>query len=314
MGRVSRSELDDEIAALEREVQDRRAGVFGPASTTWEVAREAVIFLGAGRAALLQLAHPYVGVAVGEHSVTVADPVARFQGTFYRMFRMVFGDLDEAVGAARAVYATHARIRGRIGEDTPRWAADHGYDARDRDAKIWVLATLWDTSLDLFQRIVRPLAPAELARYYAENTRFARLFGVSRDLPADYPAFRAWVDAELDAGALHVTRAARAVAQRILHPENALGRLLQVEYEQFTAELLPDALNRAFGLPLASPARRRAFDRTIARARRLLPHLPRRLRYLPPYLDAERRLAGAQGRDRVGELLSRLYVGPPRAS
>src|ERR1700692_3605899 len=35
-------------------------GVFGPASLTWRVDREAAVFLGAGRALLLQLAHPWV--------------------------------------------------------------------------------------------------------------------------------------------------------------------------------------------------------------------------------------------------------------
>ena len=34
-------------------------GVFGPASLTWRVDREAAVFLGAGRALLLQLAHPW---------------------------------------------------------------------------------------------------------------------------------------------------------------------------------------------------------------------------------------------------------------
>ncbi len=34
-------------------------GVFGPASLTWRVDREAAVFFGAGRALLLQLAHPW---------------------------------------------------------------------------------------------------------------------------------------------------------------------------------------------------------------------------------------------------------------
>ena len=57
-------------------------GVFGPASLTWRVDREAAVFLGAGRALLLQLAHPWVAAAIAEHSRTFADPVARFHRTF----------------------------------------------------------------------------------------------------------------------------------------------------------------------------------------------------------------------------------------
>jgi uncharacterized protein (DUF2236 family) len=51
-------------------------GVFGPASLTWRVDREAAVFLGAGRALLLQLAHPWVAAAIAEHSRTFADPIA----------------------------------------------------------------------------------------------------------------------------------------------------------------------------------------------------------------------------------------------
>ena len=40
------------------------AGVFGPASAIWQVDREALVFLGAGRALLLQLAHPWVATAI----------------------------------------------------------------------------------------------------------------------------------------------------------------------------------------------------------------------------------------------------------
>jgi uncharacterized protein (DUF2236 family) len=57
-------------------------GIFGPASLTWRVDREAAIFLGAGRALLLQLAHPWVAAAITEHSRTLADPIGRFHRTF----------------------------------------------------------------------------------------------------------------------------------------------------------------------------------------------------------------------------------------
>jgi uncharacterized protein (DUF2236 family) len=36
------------------------AGIFGPDSMPWQIGREQLIFLGAGRALLLQLAHPWV--------------------------------------------------------------------------------------------------------------------------------------------------------------------------------------------------------------------------------------------------------------
>jgi uncharacterized protein (DUF2236 family) len=75
------------------------AGVFGPASLTWRIDREAAIFLGAGRALLLQLAHPWVAAGIAEHSRTLADPIGRFHRTFNTVFTMVFGTRDQALAA-----------------------------------------------------------------------------------------------------------------------------------------------------------------------------------------------------------------------
>src|SRR5215468_1913562 len=84
-----------------------REGLFGPASVTWRVNREAAIFLGAGRALLLQLAHPWVATAIADQSNVLEDPLGRFHRTFKVMFTMVFGTLDQALSAARALYRRH---------------------------------------------------------------------------------------------------------------------------------------------------------------------------------------------------------------
>ena len=85
------------------------AGVFGPGSLTWRIDREAAIFLGAGRALLLQLAHPWVAAGIAEHSRTLADPIGRFHRTFNTVFTMVFGTLDSALAAARGCIGVTAR-------------------------------------------------------------------------------------------------------------------------------------------------------------------------------------------------------------
>src|SRR3712207_6130795 len=100
-----------EAADLERQLADVRAsaageaeGVFGPASLLWRVDRESALFLGAGRALLLQLAHPWVAAGIAQHSTTLADPIGRFHRTFEIMFTLVFGSLDQAVEAARRLH------------------------------------------------------------------------------------------------------------------------------------------------------------------------------------------------------------------
>src|SRR5262245_9523004 len=102
---------------LERALERLRArstvpneGILGPGSVSWRVNREAAIFLGAGRALLMQLAHPWVAAAITEHSDAVANPVGRFHRTFGVMYTMAFGTLDQALEAARRLHRRHAGI------------------------------------------------------------------------------------------------------------------------------------------------------------------------------------------------------------
>src|SRR5262249_49790390 len=61
---VSTERLERELKLVRGAAAGSLAGVFGPRSITWQVDREAAIFLGAGRALLLQLAHPWIAAAV----------------------------------------------------------------------------------------------------------------------------------------------------------------------------------------------------------------------------------------------------------
>jgi uncharacterized protein (DUF2236 family) len=50
---------------------------------------EPAIMLGAGRALLLQLAHPHVAAGVDEHSKFQRNPFKRLQGTLEAVYTMV---------------------------------------------------------------------------------------------------------------------------------------------------------------------------------------------------------------------------------
>ena len=118
---VSRSDSESLLAAIERATPDPRAGIFGPESITWKINRESALFLGAGRAALLQLAHPWVVAALEQHSSVMARPISRLHNTFRIVFTMIFGSLDQALAASRHLYAVHTRIRGEMTEDIAAW-------------------------------------------------------------------------------------------------------------------------------------------------------------------------------------------------
>lgn len=156
---VARDDLEAMLGELRAEVTDPRAGLYGPASVSWRVNREAVILLGGGRAALLQLAHPFVAHAIDQHSATRADPIGRFRRTFQHVFAMVFGDLEHAEEHARRVFTIHERIRGAIGEHVGRYGRGDRYLANDEAALFWVQATLVDTALLVYEEFVSPSSP-----------------------------------------------------------------------------------------------------------------------------------------------------------
>src|SRR5580658_9082035 len=125
---------------------DRNAGIFGPDSMSWRINRESALFLGAGRAALLQLAHPWVASALRQHSSLLNKPIARFHNTFRIVFTMVFGTADQALAASRHLYALHTRITGELTEDTAGWKRGDRYEANEIYALRWVFATLVESA------------------------------------------------------------------------------------------------------------------------------------------------------------------------
>jgi uncharacterized protein (DUF2236 family) len=175
----------------------------------------AAIFLGAGRALLLQLGHPWVATAVAEHSQVFADPIDRFHRTFKLMFTMVFSTLDQALGAARRLHRRHAAITGVMPRAAGPFAAGSRYWANETSALRWVHATLVETALIAHGLVLSPLSSEDQARYYAESCVFARLFGISQaSLPSSWEDFAAYNMTMGGSNTLTVTPEARAIAER----------------------------------------------------------------------------------------------------
>ncbi|MGE0321616.1 MAG: oxygenase MpaB family protein [Polyangiaceae bacterium] len=309
---VSRADLEATISRLESEVEDPRVGIYGPQSQSWKISKEAILFLGGGRAALLQTAHPYVAHGVDQHSATRTDPLGRFQRTFDNVFAMVFGDLESAIRSARRVHNIHTKITGLIQEHVGRFPAGSSYLANDEEALFWVHATLIETAVQVYELILRPLSYDEKDRYYQETRRFAYLFGIpDRVMPKDWDAFAAYNREMWDSDTLKVGKPALELRRFLFAtPKPAYGPLFRW-LETMTAGLMPERLRDEYELPW-TPADQRWFRASVSGLKLSYPRLPARLRYLPAYVDARRRLAGKQGPDRVGQFLERLVMVPLR--
>ena len=304
---VGEGDLEHELAIIGSAGANNRAGVFGPGSLMWRIDKEAAIFLGAGRALLLQLAHPWVAAAITQHSRVLSEPIGRFHGTFSFMFTMVFGTTEQALAAARRLHDRHARIGGSLPEGAGPFAAGSRYRANDIAALCWVHATLIDTALVAHELIHPRLSAEDRERYWGEARLFAALFGIPQDaLPPSWVDFVCYNEQMWRSGVLTVSDEARKIAGAVLSGPGT--RLLMPSwYRAVTASLLPTRLQDDFGL-LYDESERRKADRALAVLRHVYPRTPNRLSHVGPYQEARARLAGRRP-GMATELLNRFWIG-----
>ena len=305
---VSADDLERELNRVRTETVDPVPGIFGPHSITWQVDREAAVFLGAGRALLLQLAHPWVAAAIEQHSHTFADPIGRFHRTFTVVFSMVFGSLEQSVSAARGLHRRHAAIEGQLPSMAGPFPAGSRYCANAVPALRWVYATLIDTALMAYELVLPPLTPQQRERYYRESRLFAALFGIpDQCLPQDWSAFSAYVAATVQSDVLTVTDQARVMGHRLLAGADS-WLPVPASYRALTAALVPQPIRDGFGFAYGA-SEERTTRQLVARIKRVYPFLPARMRYVGPYQEAEQRLAGRARPDIITRVCNRFWIG-----
>jgi uncharacterized protein (DUF2236 family) len=300
---VSPADHHSLLAALAPLPGDPRNGFFGPGSITWQVNRESAVFLGAGRAALLQLAHPWVAAALAQHSNLMHDAVGRFHSTFRVIYTMLFGSRAQASDASKQLYQRHTGIRGALPQGLH-------YQANEVAALRWVYATLVESAVKAYEFVLPPLRPEDREQYYVESKRMAALFGIpSQALPGTWNEFveyfAAMVDSKqlgVDATALALSRSVLAGAGSWVHPPRW--------YHALTAYWMPPSLRTAFALNFAAPE-----QEAVKSASHWLPPIyrgiPGRLRFVGPFHEARARLSG-RAPGVLTQRSNRFWMGQPR--
>jgi uncharacterized protein (DUF2236 family) len=306
-GHVSQADSDSLISSVRRIVTERagsnpQAGIFGPESISWTINRESALFLGAGRAALLQLAHPWVATALEQHSSLMNKPIERFHNTFRIVFTMIFGSLDQATRAARHLYNLHTHIQGELTQDVSAYRRGSHYEANQIPALRWVFASLVESAVLAYECALAPLQPEELAAYYGESKILARMFGLPESaMPPDWPSFLAYCREMEQSDELGVTETAATMGRGLLAGAGSWVRPPQ-RYRDLTASWLPVRFRKAFGL---DPGAKRPSSRRLAA---LYQRLPSALRFVGPWHEAQDRLAG-KGPGLVARTGNRFWIG-----
>jgi uncharacterized protein (DUF2236 family) len=263
------------------------AGYFDNDSLLRRVHRERALALAGPRALLMQAAHPVAVRGLLAHSSALDEPYERLARTAEVMSTIGFGSRADADRMTRHVRAMHRRVRGRLTRPAGRFPAGTPYRADDPELLMWVLFTLVDSALVVYQLYVRRLSDDEQAAYWDDYKVVGRLFGLrDRDMPATLDDLRAYRREMLEGDVLHVSDWARTRARAIVlePPVPWLARPLLESVNFVTVGLLPDRIRREYRFsPLPPAPVRRALVAGGAEyvKRAVVPLLPDRLRLVP---------------------------------
>jgi uncharacterized protein (DUF2236 family) len=241
-------------------------GLFDDAAVIRRVAREGLLLAGGGRAALLQVAHPGVARGVYDHSDFADRPLDRLRTTMGYVYGVLFGTREEARAISRAVVAMHRRVTGP------------GYHADDPGLQVWVNATLYDTAMVLYQRVVRPLPDADADTCFRQYSVLATAIGCPESAwPADRAAFTTYWQEMISS--LTVSAEARVIANALMWPRGLpVGLRPGIPLNRFvTIGLLPEPIRAGYHFSW-SPRRERLLDAGLSAASVVYPHLPHRVR------------------------------------
>ncbi|MGH8774500.1 MAG: oxygenase MpaB family protein [Jiangellaceae bacterium] len=266
---------------------DGDLGLFEPASVSWRVHAEPVLWLAGIRALYLQALHPRAIAGVVQNSDYRRDAWGRLIRTAEYVGTVVYGTTADAEAAGARVRSIHRRLRA-VDPDT-------GTPFRIDDPELlrWVHVTEVESFVTTARRAGAPLSDADVDAYYAEQVRSALLVGAD---PSTVPSSRADVEAYYDdvRPGLRFTRPTADVARFLAVPPMprrlawTLGRPAWLTVATTGFALLPRWARRLYGMP-GLPTTDVSATLAARAVRRTLAALPSALSEGPIYQDAMRR-------------------------
>jgi uncharacterized protein (DUF2236 family) len=253
-------------------------GLFGPASVTWRLHGDPMMWVAGIRALYLQALHPRAVRGVMENSDFRRDAWGRLMRTADFVGTTTYGTTEAAERAGARV----RRIHRMLSATDPRTGERYPADAPE--LLLWVHCAEIDSYLHVLRRSGFPLTDVQADRYVAEHRVSARLVGLD---PHAVPAGRADLAAYFDRVRPELAAGddARAVADFLLRPpvhplllpaREVLWR--RVAHLAYAA--LPPYAHELYGRPAPAPA---AVTRRLRATGTLLRCVPARVRWqLPP--------------------------------
>ncbi|MFC5834786.1 oxygenase MpaB family protein [Nonomuraea insulae] len=267
--------------------------VFGPDSILRRLVNEARWGLAVTRATLLEAAHPQIGAALMENSTFLTHPWRRLRNTTMSSRRILDPDPRVRDREAARLNRLHARMSGTDAQGRP-------YDATDPEARAWVVAALFESTVTMCRLSGEALDAEAMRRLYREHRTFLALIdGTSDHLPATVPEFWSYYDDVIEhrlenneaVGVILYRLFANVPAPPVLRGHPALwimGRAVAGPVATaVTIASLPESFSRRLALPDLPGARTlmRSAYLTTALATRYLPESWTRVDFFMDLLD-----------------------------
>jgi uncharacterized protein (DUF2236 family) len=259
----------------------------------WRIIRHRANLLHGPAAAVLQVAHPRIGLGVYDHSDFQSDPTARLHRTLDTVYTMVFDTVDRADVAAGAIEKLHDRVRGDAASRAVSGPAY--YSAFEMDLLMWVLATLVVAALDGYERAADKLTGDEKERFYQDMRKLGTFFRLPCTYgPQTYSHFVLYWNQHIHDPLLASHPICREIAQAVARPRRPWFLYVATLPIQFIySEILPLHLREPLGF------RSTVFSRAMLCATTVLLRIlnrfaPDSIRYVPHYRHALKRMGAEQ--------------------
>ncbi len=262
-------------------------GYFDSGSMIRRIHAERAVALSGQRALLMQAAHPLAVHGLLAHTTAMDEPYDRLARAAETMNTIAFGSRAEADRITKRVRAMHRRVSGVLEEAVGPYPAGTPYRADDPELLLWVLFTLVDSAIVVYEHYVRPLRREEQAGFWMDYRVVGGLLGLERtDMPATLDDLNEYRTRMFEGDELYVTDWARERAREIVlsPPVPTLARPALETANFVTIALLPDRIREQYRFSTIPPnlLRRAVVEGGAQYFRRaVLPFLPNRLRLVP---------------------------------
>lgn len=271
-----------------------------------KVARESIIFALGGRAALLQLCHPFVAAGIRSHSNLSQGVSQRFFRTFHYMFRVTFGTRKDAFDAAKSVRRLHDKVKGKIDEDVGIFNKEKSkFNAAHTEALRWVGATLTEGMIVAHELFIGSLTIEEKNAIVVHGDKVAALFGIPKSKKRlDWKTFKRYNMIMWKSKILTVSDCAKDITKFLFEPPSPFFAPLMRFIHWGTICALPTRLGEQLYHRKITKIDKIILALFQGVIRFLYRFLPGSFRFLNPYLEMEKRV-GIQ-RSWIANFLSKL--------